>query len=104
MPRDVAAAGYRLCRGFNLLAKCNGRNNRFTGEQFEWIAEPGFNFVRLAARQSRFVEAGGMGLGRWNFSGGFCILDSGRADVKYEDWRGHKLDKAMLELLQEFNS
>ena len=40
----------------------------------------------------------------WNFSGGFGVLDSDRADVKYEDWRGHKLDRAMLELLQEFKS
>jgi hypothetical protein len=32
------------------------------------------------------------------------ILDSGRTDVKYEDWRGHKLDRAMLELLQEFRA
>ena len=36
----------------------------------------------------------------WNFRGGFGILDSGRADVQYEDWHGHKLDRAMLNLLQ----
>jgi len=46
----------------------------------------------------------GWGWALWNFSGGFGILDSGRADVKYEEWRGHKLDRAMLELLQEFKS
>jgi aryl-phospho-beta-D-glucosidase BglC (GH1 family) len=38
----------------------------------------------------------------WNFRGSFGILDSGRADVRYEDWRGHKLDREMLKLLQEF--
>ena len=32
--------------GFNLLAKFNGRNDRFNEQDFEWIAELGFNFVR----------------------------------------------------------
>jgi endoglucanase len=45
-------------------------------------------------------KAAGWGWALWNFRGGFGILDSGRADVSYEDWRGHKLDRAMLELLQ----
>jgi endoglucanase len=36
----------------------------------------------------------------WNFRGGFGILDSGRADVAYEDWRGHRLDREYLELLR----
>lgn len=38
----------------------------------------------------------------WNFRGSFGILDSGRADVQYEDWRGHKLDRKMLDLLQQY--
>lgn len=38
----------------------------------------------------------------WNFRGSFGILDSGRADVAYEDWRGHKLDREMLTLLQRY--
>lgn len=42
----------------------------------------------------------GWGWALWNFRGTFGVLDSGREDVKYEDWRGHKLDRAMLELLQ----
>ena len=44
----------------------------------------------------------GIGLAVWNFRGSFGILDSGRKDVKYEDFRGHKLDRKLLELLQEF--
>jgi endoglucanase len=32
--------------------------------------------------------------------GGFGILDSGRSDVQYEDFHGHKLDREMLKLLQ----
>jgi endoglucanase len=42
----------------------------------------------------------GWGWAIWNFYGGFGILDSGRADVTYEDWRGHKLDRRLLDLLQ----
>jgi len=36
----------------------------------------------------------------WSFRGGFGILDSDRPDVKYEQFRGHKLDRKMLELLR----
>ena len=45
-------------------------------------------------------KAAGWGWALWNFTGGFGILDSDRADVTYENWRGHKLDRAMLELLR----
>lgn len=38
----------------------------------------------------------------WCFRGSFGILDSNRSDVAYENWRGHKLDRRMLELLREF--
>jgi endoglucanase len=44
----------------------------------------------------------GFGWALWNFRGSFGILDSGRSDVAYEDWRGHKLDREMLKLLQEY--
>ena len=42
----------------------------------------------------------GWGWSMWNLRGGFGILDSGRKDVAYEDFRGHKLDRQMLELLR----
>jgi endoglucanase len=29
-------------------------------------------------------------------------MDSNREDVAYEDWYGHKLDRKLLSLLQEF--
>ena len=38
----------------------------------------------------------------WNFRGSFGIMDSGRKDVPYEDFNGHKLDRKMLELLQRY--
>ena len=43
-----------------------------------------------------------IGYALWNFRGSFGILDSGRGDVEYDDWYGHKLDRAYLDLLQEF--
>lgn len=42
----------------------------------------------------------GWGWALWNFRGPFGILDSGRRDVRYEPFRGHLLDRRMLELLQ----
>ncbi len=44
----------------------------------------------------------GWGWALWNFKGGFGILDSERADVPYEDFEGHKLDRKFLELLQRY--
>ena len=42
----------------------------------------------------------GWGWSMWNFRGGFGVLDSNRQDVAYEDFRGHKLDRKMLDLLK----
>jgi endoglucanase len=42
----------------------------------------------------------GWGWALWNLRGGFGILDSQREDATYEDFRGHKLDREMLELLR----
>jgi len=47
-------------------------------------------------------QQAGWGWALWNFRGSFGILDSGRSDISYEDFRGHKLDRKMLELLREF--
>lgn len=43
----------------------------------------------------------GWGWALWNLRGSFGVLDSGRTDVAYEEFRGHKLDRAMLKVLQE---
>jgi endoglucanase len=42
----------------------------------------------------------GWGWALWNFRGAFGVLDSGRSDVTYEDFHGHKLDREMLTLLR----
>ncbi|MBN1124616.1 MAG: cellulase family glycosylhydrolase [Sedimentisphaerales bacterium] len=43
-----------------------------------------------------------IGYSLWNFTGSFGILDSKRADVEYEDFHGHTLDRGLLKLLQEY--
>lgn len=47
------------------------------------------------------LHARGIGYSLWEFRGSFGVLDSGRTDVKYEDWHGHKLDRALLDLLRK---
>ncbi len=37
----------------------------------------------------------------WNFRGPFGVLDTQRAATKFEDWRGHQLDRPLLALLQK---
>ena len=47
-------------------------------------------------------RAAGFGWSLWNFRGPFGILDSDRKDITYEAFKGHKLDRKMLELLRQF--
>lgn len=49
---------------------------------------------------SLWKEAG-WGWSLWEFRGSFGILDSGRKDIAYEDFKGHKLDRKLLELLRQ---
>ncbi|MBK7106476.1 MAG: cellulase family glycosylhydrolase [Ignavibacteriae bacterium] len=42
------------------------------------------------------------GQSMWNLKGDFGIINSNRSDVKYEEYKGHKLDRKMLELLKQF--
>jgi endoglucanase len=48
---------------------------------------------------SLWKEAG-WGNAMWNLRGAFGVLDSEREDVKYEDYKGHKLDRKMLEIVR----
>lgn len=43
-----------------------------------------------------------IGYALWNFRGSFGILDSGRKDVRYEDFHNCKLDRKLLNLLRQF--
>jgi endoglucanase len=44
----------------------------------------------------------GWGHALWNLKGDFGVLNSGRTDVQYENYKGHKLDRKMLELIKEY--
>lgn len=52
--------------------------------------------------QLDILTSNGIGWGLWNFRGDFGLIDSGRKDVAYEDWYGHKLDRKLLTLLQKY--
>ena len=91
----VTASRLPRWRGFNLLAKFvkhPGDNPPFQESDFALLAEWGF--VEL------WKEAG-WGWSLWEFRGSFGVLDSHRGDVDYEDFRGHKLDRQMLTVLQK---
>lgn len=51
--------------------------------------------------QLELWKEAGWGWALWNLRGSFGVLDSGRMDVAYEDFHGHKLDRKMLSLLQQ---
>jgi len=55
--------------------------------------------LRWAEDSLRNWREAGFGWALWNFRSPFGILDSGRDDVKYEDWHGHQLDREYLNLL-----
>ncbi len=44
----------------------------------------------------------GWGHAMWNLKGAFGVLNSERRDVKYENYKGHQLDRKMLELLKAY--
>lgn len=60
--------------------------------------------VALAWLKDQFdiFEENGWGWSLWNLTGSFGVMDSGRRDVKYENYKGHKLDRRMLELLLRY--
>jgi aryl-phospho-beta-D-glucosidase BglC (GH1 family) len=74
----------------------------FVGEMGVYKFTP--HDVALRWLEDQLKEIHGMGLGwaLWNFSGPFGPFDSQRADVIFEDFRGRKLDREMLELLKRY--
>jgi endoglucanase len=71
------------------------------GECGCWNKTPHDVFLSWFGDVLDVLTANGIGFGVWNFIGDFGLLDSGRADVAYEDWHGHKLDRKFLTLLQK---
>jgi hypothetical protein len=70
------------------------------GECGCWNKTPHAVFLAWFGDVLDILTAHGIGYALWNFRGDFGILDSGRADVDYQDWHGHKLDAGLLELLK----
>ncbi|HET8549137.1 MAG TPA: cellulase family glycosylhydrolase [Bryobacteraceae bacterium] len=57
-------------------------------------------FLRWICDVLDILKSHNIGWALWNFRGSFGVLDSGREDVAYADWHGHKLDNKLLTLLQ----
>ena len=47
-------------------------------------------------------QKAGWGWAMWNFRGSMGVMDSGRRDIRYEDFEGHKLDRKLMDLLQRY--
>ena len=70
------------------------------GECGCWNRTPHEVFLAWFEDVLDLLTSHGIGYALWNFRGAFGVLDSGRADVAYEPWHGHQLDRALLELLR----
>ncbi|RYE23925.1 MAG: glycosyl hydrolase family 5, partial [Sphingobacteriaceae bacterium] len=71
------------------------------GECGCWNKTPHNVFLSWFADVLNIFTQHKIGFGVWEFQGDFGVLDSGRTDVVYENWYGHKLDRKMLQLLQK---
>jgi len=71
------------------------------GECGCWRETPHEVFMAWFGDVLDVLTENGIGYALWNFRGDFGILDSGRKDIEYADWYGHKLDSKMLELLKK---
>ncbi|MFB3880828.1 MAG: glycoside hydrolase family 5 protein [Armatimonadota bacterium] len=57
-------------------------------------------FIAWLTEVLDILKSHNIGFALWNFRGSFGLLDSERADVNYETFRGHKLDGKLLRLLR----
>ena len=72
------------------------------GECGAWNKTPNNVFIAWFSDVLSILSANNIGFAVWNFIGDFGVLDSGRTDVAYEDWHGHKLDRRFLELMMKY--
>lgn len=72
------------------------------GECGCWRETPHRVFLAWFQDVLEILTPAGIGYALWNFRGDFGILDSGRTDIEYEDWHGHRLDRGLLDLLRRF--
>jgi endoglucanase len=71
------------------------------GECGCWNQTPHAVFLAWFGDVLDILTTHGIGYALWQFDGDFGVLNSGRADVAYEDWHGQKLDRKLLDLLQK---
>lgn len=71
------------------------------GECGCWNKTPHDVFLAWFTDVLDILSSNGIGFALWEFKGSFGIIDSGREDVAYEDWYGHKLDRKLLNMLQK---
>jgi endoglucanase len=71
------------------------------GECGCWNKTPHNVFLAWFGDVLHILSKNEIGFALWEFVGDFGILNSGRADVEYEDWYGQKLDRKLLTLLQK---
>lgn len=72
------------------------------GECGCWKKTPHAIFLAWFGDVLDILTQNGIGYALWNFRGDFGILDSGRTDINYTDWYGHKLDSKLLDLLKKY--
>jgi len=72
------------------------------GECGCWKKTPHNIFLAWFEDVIDILTKNGIGYALWNFRGDFGLLDSGRTDVNYTDWYGHKLDSKLLDLLKKY--
>lgn len=72
------------------------------GECGCWNKTPHDVFIAWFTDVLDILSKNQIGFAVWNFIGDFGVLDSGRTDVAYEDWQGHKLDRKFLNLLMKY--
>lgn len=70
------------------------------GEAGAFNQTPHDVFLRWICDVLDILKMHSIGWALWNFRGSFGVVDSGRPDVEYENWHGHKLDRKLLTLLQ----
>ena len=69
-----------------------------------WNKTPHDVFLAWFGDVLGILSENGIGFALWEFNGSFGVLNSGREDIAYEDWYGHKLDRKLLNLLMKNNS
>ena len=71
------------------------------GECGCWNKTPHDVFLAWFSDVLDILKQNNIGFALWEFIGTFGVIDSGRQDVAYQDWKGHKLDAKLLKLLQD---